>query len=61
MVNYLYDRLEIERNHEAFASKQLITVAPAIHDLLKGGADDAGAEVRVSRRVSRLGRMILRA
>jgi malonyl-CoA decarboxylase len=51
MVNYLYDRPEIERNHEAFASSQLITVAPAIHD----------AEVRVSRRASRFGRMILRA
>ena len=53
MVNYLYDRLEIERDHEAFAGKQLITVAPAIHDLLKGGADDAGAEVpRVPARVA---------
>ena len=61
MVNYLYDRSEIEQNHEAFASRQLITVAPAIHDLLKGGAEDARAEVRVSRRASRLGRMILRA
>ena len=61
MVNYLYDRPEIERNHEAFASSQLITVAPAIHDLLKVGAEDARAEVRVSRRASRLGRMILRA
>ena len=35
MVNYLYDRPEIEQNHEAFASGQLITVAPAIYDLLK--------------------------
>ena len=35
-------------------------MAPAIHDLLKGGAEDARAEVRVSRRVSRLERMILR-
>ena len=60
MVNYLYDRPEIERNHEAFASDQLITVAPAIHDLLKGGVDGARTEVRVSRRASRLGRMILR-
>jgi malonyl-CoA decarboxylase len=60
MVNYLYDRPEIEQNHEAFARSQLITVAPAIYDLLKSGADDARAEVRVSRRSSRLGRMILR-
>jgi malonyl-CoA decarboxylase len=60
MVNYLYDRPEIEQNHEAFARSQLITVAPAIHDLLKSGAEDTRAEVRVSRRASRLGRMILR-
>jgi malonyl-CoA decarboxylase len=60
MVNYLYDRPEIEQNHEAFARSQLITVAPAIYDLLKSSADDARAEVRVSRRASRLGRMILR-
>jgi malonyl-CoA decarboxylase len=60
MVNYLYDRPEIEQNHEAFARSQLITVAPAIYDLLKSSADDARAEVRLSRRASRLGRMILR-
>ena len=61
MVNYFYDRPEIEQNHEAFARSQLITVAPAVYDLLKSGADDARAEVRVSRRASRLGRMILRS
>ena len=60
MVNYLYDRPEIEQNHAAFARSQLITVAPAIHDLLKSAADGARLEVRVSRRASRLGRMILR-
>jgi malonyl-CoA decarboxylase len=60
MVNYLYDRPEIERNHEAFASDQLITVAPVIHDLLRSFGDDAVAGVRVSRRASRLGRMIRR-
>jgi malonyl-CoA decarboxylase len=60
MVNYLYDRPEIEQNHEAFARNQLITVAPAIHDLLKNAAEEARLEVRVSRRASRLGRMILR-
>ena len=60
MVNYLYDRPEIEQNHEAFARSQLITVAPAIHELLKSSAADARPEVRVSRRASRLGRMILR-
>jgi malonyl-CoA decarboxylase len=60
MVNYLYDRPEIEQNHEAFARSQLITVAPGIYDLLKSSADEATAEVRVSRRASRLGRMILR-
>ena len=53
MVNYLYDRPEIERNHEAFASSQLITVAPAIHDLLKGGAEDArSGSARVAARVA---------
>jgi malonyl-CoA decarboxylase len=60
MVNYLYDRPEIEQNHEAFASSQLITVAPAIHDLLRASGDQATAGVRVRRRASRLGRMILR-
>jgi malonyl-CoA decarboxylase len=60
MVNYLYDRPEIEQNHEAFASRQLITVAPAIHDLLRTAGDQATVGVRVSRRASRLGRMILR-
>ena len=60
MVNYLYDRPEIEQNHEAFARNQLITVAPAIHDLLKSSPEDARAGVRVSRRASRLGRIILR-
>jgi malonyl-CoA decarboxylase len=60
MVNYLYDRPEIDRNHEAFASDRLITVAPVIHDLLRGYGDDAVAGVRVSRRASRLGRMIRR-
>jgi malonyl-CoA decarboxylase len=60
MVNYLYDRAEIEQNHEAFARSQLITVAPAIHDLLRPSGDQATAGVRVSRRASRLKRMILR-
>jgi malonyl-CoA decarboxylase len=60
MVNYVYDRPEIEQNHEAFASDHLITVTPAIYDMLKASGDHANAGVRVSRRVSRLGRMILR-
>ncbi|HLT01444.1 MAG TPA: malonyl-CoA decarboxylase [Geminicoccaceae bacterium] len=60
MVNYSYDPPEIEQNHEAFASNQLITVAPAIYDLLKAIGGDATAGVRVSRRASRLGRMIRR-
>ncbi|MGH6886891.1 MAG: malonyl-CoA decarboxylase domain-containing protein, partial [Geminicoccales bacterium] len=60
MVNYVYDRPEIEQNHEAFASDHLITVAPAIYDMLKTSGDHATAGVRVSRRASRLGRMILR-
>ena len=60
MVNYVYDRPEIEQNHEAFASGQLITVAPAIYDMLRASGDHAAAGVRVSRRASRLGRMILR-
>ena len=42
MVNYLYHRPEIERNHEAFASSQLITVAPAIHDLLRAAPRTPG-------------------
>ena len=41
MVNYLYHPPEIERNHEAFASRRLITVAPEINDLLKGGGGSA--------------------
>jgi malonyl-CoA decarboxylase len=61
MVNYRYDRPEIEHNHEAFASGQLITVAPAIYDQLRAGGDDATARIRVSRRASRLGRMIGRS
>jgi malonyl-CoA decarboxylase len=60
MVNYVYDRPEIEQNHEAFASDHLITVTPAIYDMLKASGDHANAGVRVSRRVSRLGRMIRR-
>jgi malonyl-CoA decarboxylase len=60
MVNYLYDRAEIEQNHEAFASSRQITVAPAVHDLLRPSGDHATAGVRVARRASRLGRMILR-
>jgi malonyl-CoA decarboxylase len=60
MVNYLYDRPEIEHNHEAFAGSQLITVAPAIYDLLRSVGEEATAGVRVSRRASRLGRMIRR-
>jgi malonyl-CoA decarboxylase len=60
MVNYVYDRPEIEQNHEAFASGQLITVAPAIYDMLKNSGNGATAGVRISRRASRLGRMILR-
>ena len=60
MVNFVYDRPEIEQNHEAFASGHLITVSPAIYDMLRASGDHANAEVRVSRRASRLGRMILR-
>jgi malonyl-CoA decarboxylase len=60
MVNYLYDRPEIDQNHEAFASSQLITVAPVVHDLLRAVGDGATTAVRVSRRASRLGRMIRR-
>jgi len=60
MVNYLYHPGEIERNHEAFARQGQITVAPEINDLLKGAPDETAARVRVSRRGSRLGRMIRR-
>ncbi len=61
MVNYLYQPAEIEPNHEAFASRRLITVAPEINDLLKGAPDEVAALVQISRRGSRLGRMIGRA
>ncbi len=60
MVNYLYHPGEIERNHEAFARRRLITVAPEINDLLKGAPDEVTSLVRVSRRGGRLGRMIRR-
>jgi malonyl-CoA decarboxylase len=61
MVNYLYHPAEIEQNHEAFASRRLITVAPDINDLLKGAPDEVVALVRISRRGGRLGRMIGRS
>jgi malonyl-CoA decarboxylase len=60
MVNFLYHPGEIERNHEAFARQGLIMVSPDINDLLKGAPDEVAARVRVSRRGSRLGRMIRR-
>jgi malonyl-CoA decarboxylase len=58
MANYLYHPAEIEHNHEAYASRRLITVAPEINDLLKDAPDEVSALVRVSRRGGRLGRMI---
>ncbi len=61
MVNYLYHPAEIEDNHEAYASRRLITLAPEIQDLLKGLPGDLAALVRISRRGSRLGRMMRRA
>ncbi len=61
MVNYLYQPAEIEPNHEAFASRRLITVAPEINELLKGAPDATAALVQISRRGGRLGRMIGRA
>jgi malonyl-CoA decarboxylase len=61
MVNYLYHPAEIEQNHEAFASRRLITVAPDINDLLKGAPEEVAAQVRISRRGGRLGRMIGRS
>ena len=60
MVNYSYDRPEIEQNHEAFARSQLITVSAPIYELLRTFGGDAIAGVRVSRRAFRLGRMIRR-
>jgi malonyl-CoA decarboxylase len=59
MVNYVYHPAEIEPNHEAFASRNLITVAPEILDLLKEAPKELTAGVRVSRR-SGLSRMIRR-
>ena len=58
MVNYLYQPSEIEPNHEAFAGRRLVTVAPEIHDLLKGAPEALTALVQIGRRSSRLGRMI---
>jgi malonyl-CoA decarboxylase len=57
MVNYLYRRADILNNHEAFARRHLITVAPEIAELLKDVADERRL-VRVSRGGSALGRMI---
>lgn len=51
MVNYLYHRPEIEANHEAYASKGIITVSPEIADLLKKGSDQD--RVRTGRRLRR--------
>ncbi len=58
MVNYLYQPAEIEPNHEAFAGRRLITVAPEISDLLKGAPVEIAALIQISRRGGRLGRMI---
>ena len=57
MVNYLYHPPEILANHEAFARRHLITVAPEIADLLKDVADDRRL-VRTGRRGGALGRII---
>jgi malonyl-CoA decarboxylase len=61
MVNYVYQPAEIEPNHEAFASRRLITVAPEINDLLKAAPQEIATLVQISRRGRRLGRMIGRA
>ena len=61
MVNYLYQPAEIEPNHEAFASRRLITVAPEINELLKGAPQDVTRLLQIGRRGGRLGRMIGRA
>ncbi|WGF90425.1 malonyl-CoA decarboxylase [Marinivivus vitaminiproducens] len=58
MVNYLYHRDEIERNHEAFAQDNVVTVSGDISDLLKGQAVLKDKKVRVSRTRGALGRMI---
>ena len=58
MVNYLYQPAEIEPNHEAYASRRLITVAPEINDLLKGAPQAVTGLLQISRRGGRLGRMI---
>jgi malonyl-CoA decarboxylase len=61
MVNYLYQPSEIEPNHEAFASRRLITVAPEINELVKGAPNGISNLLQISRRSGRLGRMIGRA
>jgi malonyl-CoA decarboxylase len=61
MVNYLYQPSEIEPNHEAFASRGLITVAPEINELVKGAPNGISNLLQISRRSGRLGRMIGRA
>jgi malonyl-CoA decarboxylase len=60
MVNYLYPRPEIEANHEAFASRRVITVSSQIADLLKAAPEDVRRLTRISRRGSAFGRMIRR-
>jgi malonyl-CoA decarboxylase len=59
MVNYLYHRPEIEANHEAYASKGIITVSPQIADWLKKGSDDE--RVRIGRRSGSRGLVIRRS
>ena len=39
MVNYLYDRRQIERNHEAYAKEGTIAAAPAVRRLLRRTAE----------------------
>ena len=60
MINYLYHRPEIDANHEAFASRRLITLSPQMADLLKGAPAESRQLTRVGRRGSGLGRMIRR-
>ena len=42
MVNYLYRLGDIEKNHEAFAGRREVVVAPAVRKLLRAGREAPG-------------------
>jgi malonyl-CoA decarboxylase len=60
MVNYLYDRAEIEKNHEAYAQDRVVTLSGELAELLKGTNLLKDTPTKVRSR-STFGRMIGRA